>query len=253
MAMTTIRNGAAAWLLEMETILAAHPMETATGDGLAVIAAIYREMYKLRSILVPATDSVFRARITAWMTEANGAFVAVPIRPDTAHILAAIYRGMFQLRGALAAPAVAGPTPSPSPVPASSPAPPAVARAAPPPAVARAATASAATPPPPAAALLRVAAAITKADTDRASRQLKAQKISLRTFGYAMDGSATRRQTAIRLAIRQHGAKMVQARLDLLAELWADSRKPAYLAVLKDDRAYVQQYAAATGVAENSD
>lgn len=235
----TIRSGASAWLREMDTILAARQMETATGDEIAVIAGLYREMYKLRSILVPSTDAVFRARITAWMTDANAAFSAVAIRPETAHLIAAIYRGMFRLRTALTATAAIAPTPtpSPSPVPASSPAPPA-ARAAPPPA-ARAAATPALVP--------------SRAATDKASRQLKAQRMSLRTFGYSMDTPASRRQTAIRLAIRQHGAKLVQTRLELLTELWADSRKPAYLAVLKEDSAFVREYAAAAGAPIDSD
>jgi len=67
----------------------------------------------------------------------------------------------------------------------------------------------------------------------------KVPKVSLRDYGYAMAEGAGKRKEALDQAIHEHSAGIVLERLMDLQDLWADNRKPLYLAAIREDIQYV--------------
>jgi len=67
----------------------------------------------------------------------------------------------------------------------------------------------------------------------------KVPKVSLRDYGYAMAEAAGKRKEALDQAIREHSAGIVLERLMDLQDLWADNRKPLYLAAIREDIQHV--------------
>ena len=67
----------------------------------------------------------------------------------------------------------------------------------------------------------------------------KVPKVSLRDYGYAMAEGAGKRKEALDQAIHEHSAGIVLERLMDLQDLWADNRKPLYLAAIREDIQHV--------------